>query len=355
VSSYDGGEETPETAVANLLVPKLRPFHCSKPGVGHTLELKCEDQKVVVTHIVVHAAASCSAALKTGELWVTSAAFADGPEPVCEDGICRLPSSSGAGSDALTRLPFEISKTTMQYVYPLPQPVGGGVTVGLKWLSTWNDENPNVDVSMVALVGHKDGTETAAALSEAAAAEGGMGPVPRDLKVTDLLRFVQRKKWMPLESDRDILTGYLHKIGFPKSYAFHDILAFEDWAVDMVPGPALALVLLFPVTKETEAARKAEQEAIDAGGQKLPEGVPLLHIQQNIGDACGTIGLLHAACHASLGGDLDAAVAPESWLGKFTAKAAGLDAEAAGQVLEDDVEIEDAVSSQAFCRFMDLV
>lgn len=31
-----------------------------------------------------------------------------------------------------------------------------------------------------------------------------------------------------------------------------------------------------------------------------------------------------------------------SWLGKFTAKAAGLDAEAAGQVLEDDIEIEDA-------------
>ena len=104
---------------------------------------------------------------------------------------------------------------------------------------------------MVVLVGHKDGTETAAALSAAAAADGGIGPVPRDLKVTDLLRHVQRKKWMPLESDRDILTGYLHKIGVPRSYAFHDILAFEDWAVEMVPGPALALVLLFPVTKET--------------------------------------------------------------------------------------------------------
>ena len=93
VSSYDGGEETPETAVSNLLVPKLRPFHCSKPGVGHTLELKCDDPLVVITHIVVHAAASCSAPLSQGEVWVTSAAFADGPEPVCVDGVCRLPVS----------------------------------------------------------------------------------------------------------------------------------------------------------------------------------------------------------------------------------------------------------------------
>jgi len=115
----------------------------------------------------------------------------------------------------------------------------------------------------------------------------------------------------------------------------------------MVPGPALALVLLFPVTKETEAARKAEEEAIEKDGQAVPRSPPLLHIRQNIGNACGTIGLLHAACHTVLGNQLadgegTAAVAPESWLGKFVSKAKGLDAEAAGDVLEDDVEIEDA-------------
>jgi ubiquitin carboxyl-terminal hydrolase L3 len=312
------------------LVPKLKPFHCSKPGVGHTLTLKCDDEKVVVTHVVVHGAAMCTAPLRHGELWVTSAGF------------------SGDATEAavLTRVPFECPKDTMQYVYNLPQPVGGGVTIGLKMIDTWNDQQPNVDMGMVAIVGHEDGSETAEGLSTAAGAEGGLGPVPRTLKVTDLIRIVQRKKWMPLESDRDILTGYLHKIGFPKTYCFHDIYSFEDWAADSVPGPALALVLLFPVTKETEAARKAEAESIEKDGQTLPQDPPLLHIRQNIGNACGTIGLLHAACHAVLGnqlaGDSGSAVPKESWLGKFVAKAAGLDAEAAGDVLEDDVEIEEA-------------
>jgi ubiquitin carboxyl-terminal hydrolase L3 len=339
VANYDGGQESEETAVANVLVPKLKPFHCSKPGVGHTLTLKCDDEKVTVTHIVIHAAAMCTAPLRHGELSVTSAAFSSSPRP--------------GGAEALARIPFECPKDTMQFVYTLPQPVGGGVSIDLKMVDTWNDEQPNVDIAMVAIVGHKDGTETAEALSTAAAAAaegaaaGGGLAVPRNLKVTNLLRFVQRKKWMPLESDRDILTGYLHKIGFPQSYCFHDVLAFEDWAVDMVPGPALALVLLFPVTKETEAARKAEEEAIEKDGQAVPQSPPLLHIRQNIGNACGTIGLLHAACHTVLGNQLadgegTAAVAPESWLGKFVSKAKGLDAEAAGDVLEDDVEIEDA-------------
>ena len=93
----------------------------------------------------------------------------------------------------------------------------------------------------------------------------------------------------------------------------------------MVPTPVLAVVLLFPVTEETEAARRTEREAIAADGQKLPgEGQPpLLHIQQNIGNACGTIGLLHAACHAVVGGDV-AAPPADSWLGKFISHTGGL-------------------------------
>lgn len=331
VDEYDGGQESPETAIANVLVPKLKPFHCSKTGVGHTLTLKCDDENVVVTHVVVHAAAMCTAPLRHGELWVTSAAFSS-PRP--------------DHAAAITRIPFECPKDTMEFAYTLPQPVGGAVTIGLKLIDTWHDEQPNVDLGMVAIVGHKDGSETAEALSAAAGADEGLGPVPRTLRVTNLVRVVQHKKWMPLESDRDILTGYLHKIGFPKTYCFHDVLGFEDWAFEMVPGPVLALVLLFPVTKETEAARKAEAEAIEKDGQTLPQDPPLLHIRQNIGNACGTIGLLHAACHtvlcSQLAGDTGSAVPPESWLGKFVAKARGLDAEKAGDVLEDDVEIEEA-------------
>ena len=339
VESYDGGQETAETAVENVLVPKLKPFHCSKPGLGHTLSLRCDDPGVVVTHVVVHAAANCSEPLRRGEIWVAKAA--QPAEPLCEDGVCRLPTADEGIAPAPPRVAFECPKESMQFVHSLPQPTSGAVTIGLKFLDT-HSEGANVDVGMVAIVGRKT-PEAREALDTAAASADGLGPVPRDLKCTNLIRHVQRKKWLPLESDPGILTQYLHRIGFPQTHCFHDIPAFEDWAVDMVPTPVLAVVLLFPVTEETEAARRAEREAIAAGGQKLPgEGQPpLLHIQQNIGNACGTIGLLHAACHAVVGGDV-AAPPADSWLGKFISHTGGLSAEAAGEVLEDDVEIEDA-------------
>jgi hypothetical protein len=55
VASYTGGQETAETAVENVLVPKLRPYHCSGPGVGHTLSMTLGCENAVVTHFVVHA------------------------------------------------------------------------------------------------------------------------------------------------------------------------------------------------------------------------------------------------------------------------------------------------------------
>ena len=134
--------------------------------------------------------------------------------------------------------------------------------------------------------------------------------------------------------------------GASLSDAFHDIVALEDWALDAVPQPALAVMLLFPVTAATEARRKEEAAAIAAKGQ--PQSVAglgeLLHIQQKVGNACGTIAIVHAATNLCRAGDIEG-VAADSWLGKFLDKCpahAVLSSADAGQLLEDDVEIEEA-------------
>eukprot|EP01052_Picozoa_sp_SAG31_P017047 SAG31_NODE_1151_length_9643_cov_15.981978_7_plen_243_part_00 len=66
-----------------------------------------------------------------------------------------------------------------------------------------------------------------------------------------------------------------------------------------------------------------------------------LIVKQYIPNACGTIGLLHAASNLAATGEVPAPAA-ESWLAKFLEKVRTLDAAAAGQLLENDVEIEEA-------------
>lgn len=41
---------------------------------------------------------------------------------------------------------------------------------------------------------------------------------------------------------------YVDKLGFPTDqYSFVDVLSTDDWALDMVPKPVLAVLMLFPI------------------------------------------------------------------------------------------------------------
>ncbi len=66
----------------------------------------------------------------------------------------------------------------------------------------------------------------------------------------------------------------------------------------MVPQPVLALLLLFPVTKEVEAAKDAQEADAAKAGGRAPGPKGLYYMRQTIGNACGTIGLLHAVANA---------------------------------------------------------
>nr|UOP57048.1 putative ubiquitin carboxyl-terminal hydrolase [Thecaphora frezii] len=101
-------------------------------------------------------------------------------------------------------------------------------------------------------------------------------------------------RWVPLESNPELFTTWSHNMGLDSArFAFHDILGLEPELLQMVPQPVEAVLFLYPITAQTEEARQQEdaaaleQQAAEAEGETL-------WFKQTIGNACGTIGLLHA-------------------------------------------------------------
>jgi hypothetical protein len=53
---------------------------------------------------------------------------------------------------------------------------------------------------------------------------------------------------MPIESNPDVINEYAAKMGFPtEQYKCYDLLSTEDWALDMIPRPVIAVMMLFPI------------------------------------------------------------------------------------------------------------
>jgi ubiquitin carboxyl-terminal hydrolase L3 len=144
------------------------------------------------------------------------------------------------------------------------------------------------------------------------------------------------QKWLPLESNPEILTEYATSLGLEPGYAFQDVLAFEDWAIEMVPGPVKAAVFLYPVKLEMQDAAVSSEEQSDSRCHLSATEVQVngtFFTKQTVGNACGTIALLHA-----LGNNLD--ICNEaSYMQRFVHKTQMMNPEERGKFLEEDTEI----------------
>jgi ubiquitin carboxyl-terminal hydrolase L3 len=75
------------------------------------------------------------------------------------------------------------------------------------------------------------------------------------------------------------------------TYGYTDVYGLDDELLQMVPQPVLAVLMLYPITKENEEQSHKDQENQEKTGQAVPSDV--YFIKQTIGNACGTIALLH--------------------------------------------------------------
>lgn len=93
------------------------------------------------------------------------------------------------------------------------------------------------------------------------------------------------------------MTSLVRELGLSPTLQFHDVYSLsEPSLLAFLPRPALALLLVFPVTATYEKFRSTEdasREEYTGSGEKEP----VVWFKQTIRNACGLIGLLHAVCN----------------------------------------------------------
>lgn len=107
------------------------------------------------------------------------------------------------------------------------------------------------------------------------------------------------------------MTNLSRELGLSSTLQFHEVYSLsEPSLLAFLPRPAVALLLVFPVTSTYEKFRAEEDAARDAyTGSGADE--PVVWFKQTIGNACGLIGLLHAISNGTAraniepGSDLD--------------------------------------------------
>ncbi|XP_004245809.1 ubiquitin carboxyl-terminal hydrolase 3-like [Solanum lycopersicum] len=148
------------------------------------------------------------------------------------------------------------------------------------------------------------------------------------------------KKWLPLEANPDVMNQFLWSRGVPPDEVeCYDVYGLDEELLGMVPKPVLAVLFLYPLTSQSEAERVQQDSEIKV---KDPTST-IYFMKQTVGNACGTIGLLHAIGNITSEIKLDEG----SFLDKFFKSTACMDPMERASFLESDTEIEVAHSVAA--------
>ncbi|BDA48299.1 Ubiquitin carboxyl-terminal hydrolase isozyme L3 [Coccomyxa sp. Obi] len=155
------------------------------------------------------------------------------------------------------------------------------------------------------------------------------------------------KHWFPLESNPEVINDFAGRLGLDTSkVAFCDVFSLdEDLLATMLPQPVYALLLLYPdMPKGFVTARQSDlTQKTGASGEEST----VFHMTQNIGNACGTIGMLHC-----VGNNLQVAnLGKGSFLQQYFEATAGMSPAERGSYLADPPEgmtlIDDAHAAAA--------
>jgi len=154
----------------------------------------------------------------------------------------------------------------------------------------------------------------------------------------------REKHWLPLESNPDLMNKYIHNLGVSPSWQFYDVFGTDESLLSMIPTPVLAVLLLYPITTNSEQHREEEEERREQQSHQHQSQLnSLFYMKQTVGNACGTIGVFHAV----LNNRPPLSWSEEKFIGRFYRDCQGKTPEERAAVLENADEIEEEHQSLA--------
>ncbi|KAI1281733.1 ubiquitin C-terminal hydrolase L3 [Xylaria sp. FL0933] len=152
-----------------------------------------------------------------------------------------------------------------------------------------------------------------------------------------------KKYFIPLESNPELFTELIHKLGMSKRLVFHDLLTLSPADEDLlsfVPRPVLALVLVIPAP-DGYAARIREEEKEVPLHDKTGDEEDAMFFHQTIGNACG----LYATLHAVSNGEARSFIEPSTHIARLIERCTPLNSAQRIEALESDEELAAAHAS----------
>tara|TARA_R110002003_G_scaffold95_1_gene7239 strand:- start:16800 stop:17501 length:702 start_codon:yes stop_codon:yes gene_type:complete len=101
------------------------------------------------------------------------------------------------------------------------------------------------------------------------------------------------------ENNPDVMNQLATKLGLSSELRFYDVYSLNDpEQLAHIPRPALALLVIIPLTPAWDRSRQAEDANKEPYTGSGPDE-PVIWFKQTIGHACGSIGLLHSVINGS--------------------------------------------------------
>ncbi|KAJ8110076.1 hypothetical protein OPT61_g6979 [Boeremia exigua] len=152
-----------------------------------------------------------------------------------------------------------------------------------------------------------------------------------------------KKMFTVLENNPEVMNSLAKALGMNDELSFYDIYSLTDPDVlAFIPRPVYALLVIIPLTPTWDEARTNEDEGKgDYEGKGEEE--PVIWFKQTIGNACGSIGLVHSLLNSGASKH----ITPESTLDKIKQQALPRGMMERAKVLEDSDEFEKAHAEAA--------
>ncbi|KAH7066093.1 hypothetical protein BKA63DRAFT_425862 [Paraphoma chrysanthemicola] len=152
-----------------------------------------------------------------------------------------------------------------------------------------------------------------------------------------------RKHFIPLESNPEVFTELIHKLGVSPTLEFQDVLSLDDpELLAFLPRPVFALVLVFPTTSSYDK-KVYEEDAEQEPSSSSHDNGDVVFFKQTINNACGLYAILHAICNSEARSEL----ASDSIVRRLEHQCSHLGPDEVALLLETDIELEQVYAELA--------